>query len=149
MVTIWILLISVILSVSFSPEVKFNYPQNGDPVPQNLSMSGTYRNVDDNTNLWLYTFSDKRWFLEYAEKMPYEAGSHDGYWFINKTQIGSDNVTERGYFFTIGFILVPNELNESFKNFSIKFRETGNESLPKGNYKKLDNITVFRMFPQI
>lgn len=148
---VWLLLCGVVGSVFLIEEVTFNYPQNGDPVPQNLSMSGTYRNIDNNTNLWLYThIADGRWFLVYANKVPYSPGCHNGYWFTNNSKIGSDENDQRGYFFTLGFFLVPNQYNESFKNFSIKFREHGNTTLPPGKDEPLkNNITVFRMYPQI
>lgn len=128
----------------YEQEVTFAYPQNGDPIPMNISLSGYYRNVDNSTYIWIYTYSDHKYFVAIAEKIP--NGRNSGYWQIENTNIGSINRSEEGGFFTLGFLLVDKSENEYYINFTRDFSKHGNASLPNTHAIKLDNtVNVFRV----
>lgn len=127
-------------------EVTFDYPENGDPVPINISMSGEYRNINNTTDIWIYTYTNKSYFLESTKKIPNGPGDDNGRWEAQDAVIGSDEKLEEGNFFILGFLLVDHSQYENYNQTAYENREKGLSCLPLNYYKKLGNITVFRIF---
>lgn len=129
-------------------EVKFDYPVDGNPVPLRVSLSGEYRNINNNTeSVWMYTYSNN-YFLEHVDLFPLYPGSKKGTWMIKNSNIGSRLREDEGNSFTLGFIVVPLSEDDNFAKFAFDFREHGNNYLPTSpNSNKLNyNITVFRLY---
>lgn len=128
-------------------EITFNYLTDGNPVPYNVSMSGKYKNINDNDeSVWLITKSNK-YYLERVELKPNYSGANYGTWVITKSNIGSKNKEDEGNYFTLGFIVVPKREDIDYLRFALNYREHGNDALPiTPHSSKLDNITVFRTY---
>lgn len=148
-----ILVGSLFLSVGlienlYAIEVTFNYPVDGNPLPRHVSMSGEYRNINNETNsVWLYTYSNN-FYLESVQLIPIYPGANKGTWVVTNSIIGGENKSEEGSYYTLGFIVVPKSEENDYANFSIQYTKHGNNYLPKTPHSiKLDyNISVFRLY---
>ena len=98
----------------YEQKITYTYPIDGSPVSEKITMSGTFRNVDNNTLIWLYTFSDGKYYIEYLPSTKIygskniDVGQKEGYWFVQGSYIGSNNTEESTHRFTLGYFLIDN-----------------------------------------
>lgn len=121
--------------------VKITSPNDGEGVTRDISISGTYKNVNNNTLIWLYTKSDK-YYLEY--RYTTKLGDNSGDWTFKHSIIGSENPEENGEFFFIGILLIDISKEKETKAFAEKY-VNGSDKLPDWARKVPGSeIKVFR-----
>lgn len=102
------------------PSANIEYPASGDDVTPGSSALGTFRNLEDNHELWYFSFSpEPRWY--YLRPVERDPGA-SGIWAIHDLSHGRPGPADVGYVYRIGILAADPTANTSLQENAARLR---------------------------